>query len=139
MLRIVAQHMVCARRMASWAARNLCRAACILVKLVDSAAAASPSDPPALRFGGCDGKVVVERQPVYQSRWFWLGGCSAAKPNERMQLTWLLGAPSRPASVHQGACGQGGLGSPATQLMRAVSQPLARVCENNRTIDSRMT
>jgi len=41
--------------------------------------------------------------------------------NERMQLTWLLGAPSRPASVHRRAFGQTGLGSPATQLMRAVS------------------
>ncbi len=41
--------------------------------------------------------------------------------NERMQLTWLLGAPSRLASVHQLVVGQGGLGSPATQLMRAVS------------------
>ena len=37
-----------------------------------------------------------------------------------MQLTWLPGAPSRPASVHQRAIGQVGLGSPATQLMRAV-------------------
>ena len=43
------------------------------------------------------------------------------QPNERMQLTWLLGAPSRPASVHRCAVGQGGLGSSATQLMRAVS------------------
>ena len=42
-------------------------------------------------------------------------------PNNRMQLTWLLGAPSRPASVHQRAVGRYGLGSPATQLMRAVS------------------
>ena len=41
--------------------------------------------------------------------------------NERMQLTWLLGAPSRPVSVHRRAVGQGGLGSSATQLMRAVS------------------
>ena len=40
--------------------------------------------------------------------------------NERMQLTWLLGAPSRAASVHRRVVGQGGLGSPATQLMRAV-------------------
>ena len=46
------------------------------------------------------------------------------RPNERMQLTWLPGAPSRPASVHQRAVGQGGLGSAATQLMRAVSWPL---------------
>ena len=43
------------------------------------------------------------------------------QPNERMQLTWLTGAPIRPASVHRCAVGQGGLGSPATQLMRAVS------------------
>ena len=41
-----------------------------------------------------------------------------------MQLTWLTGAPSRAASVHRRAVGQVGLGSPATQLMRAVSQPL---------------
>ena len=38
-----------------------------------------------------------------------------------MQLTWLIGAPSRPVSVHQRARGRVGLGSPATQLMRAVS------------------
>ena len=41
-------------------------------------------------------------------------------PNERMQLTWLLGAPSWPVSVHRLVVGQGGLGSAATQLMRAV-------------------
>jgi len=41
-------------------------------------------------------------------------------PNERMQLTWLIGAPSQPVSVHRRACGRHGLGSPATQLMRAV-------------------
>ena len=45
-------------------------------------------------------------------------------PNERMQLTWLLGAPSRPGSVHRRVDGRVGLGSPATQLMRAVGQPL---------------
>ena len=39
-----------------------------------------------------------------------------------MQLTWLLGAPSRPASVHRRAFGRVGLGSPATQLMRAVGR-----------------
>ena len=44
-------------------------------------------------------------------------------PNERMQLTWLLGAPSRSVSVHGRAVGLIGLGSAATQLMRAVSQP----------------
>ena len=38
-----------------------------------------------------------------------------------MQLTWLIGAPSRPVSVHELAVGRIGLGSPATQLMRAVS------------------
>ena len=43
------------------------------------------------------------------------------RPNERMQLTWLLGAPIRPVSVHRRAVGRHGLGSPATQLMRAVS------------------
>ena len=43
------------------------------------------------------------------------------RPNERMQLTWLLGAPIRPGSVHRRAVGRHGLGSPATQLMRAVS------------------
>ena len=46
-------------------------------------------------------------------------------PNERMQLTWLLGAPSRPVSVHRRAVGRCGLGSPATQLMRAVRRSLA--------------
>ena len=46
-------------------------------------------------------------------------------PNERMQLTWLIGAPARPVSVHRRAVGRLGLGSPATQLMRAVSQPPA--------------
>ena len=40
--------------------------------------------------------------------------------NERMQLTWLIGAPIRAVSVHWRACGQHGLGSSATQLMRAV-------------------
>jgi len=42
-----------------------------------------------------------------------------------MQLTWLIGATSRPVSVHRRAFGQGGLGSPATQLMRAVRLLLA--------------
>ncbi len=51
------------------------------------------------------------------SRWF---GNGIVRANERMQLTWLLGAPSRPASVHRRAIGRLGLGSPATQLMRAV-------------------
>jgi len=51
-------------------------------------------------------------------------GASKQPPNERMQLTWLIGAPSRPASVHRRAFGQHGLGSPATQLMRAVSPHL---------------
>ena len=37
-----------------------------------------------------------------------------------MQLTWLPGAPNRAASAHRRVVGQGGLGSPATQLMRAV-------------------
>ena len=40
-----------------------------------------------------------------------------------MQLTWLLGAPNRPASVHQRVVGRCGLGSSATQLMRAVRLP----------------
>ena len=44
--------------------------------------------------------------------------------NERMQLTWLIGAPSRPASVHRLVVGRRGFGSPATQLMRAVRQHL---------------
>ena len=44
----------------------------------------------------------------------------ARAANERMQLTWLLGAPSRSASVHRRAVGRHGFGSPATQLMRAV-------------------
>ena len=44
--------------------------------------------------------------------------------NERMQLTWLPGAPNRAASVHERVVGRVGLGSPATQLMRAVRQPL---------------
>ena len=42
-----------------------------------------------------------------------------------MQLTWLPGAPSRPVSAHQRVAGQGGLGSPATQLMRAVRRFLS--------------
>jgi hypothetical protein len=41
-------------------------------------------------------------------------------PNNRMQLTWLPGAPSQPVSVHWRVVGRVGLGSPATQLMRAV-------------------
>jgi len=45
-------------------------------------------------------------------------------PNERMQLTWLLGAPGQAASVHQQAVGRIGLGSSATQLMRAVRPQL---------------
>ncbi len=61
---------------------------------------------------------------AFQSRWFWLGWLGVAKPNERMQLTWLLGAPSRPASVHRRVVGRVGLGSPATQLMRAVRRTL---------------
>ena len=44
-----------------------------------------------------------------------------SSPNNRMQLTWLTGCPNRAASVHQRAVGRGGLGSAATQLMRAVS------------------
>ena len=38
-----------------------------------------------------------------------------------MQLTWLTGAPGRSASVHRRVVGPSGLGSSATQLMRAVS------------------
>ena len=87
--------LVCSRHMAPWAAPGHRRAACILVRLADGAAAAGPKEPPALRFGGVSGECVVERRPVYQSRWFWLVGRGAAKPNERMQLTWLLGAPIR--------------------------------------------
>ena len=41
-----------------------------------------------------------------------------------MQLTWLIGAPGRLASVHQLVVGRIGLGSPATQLMRAVRRSL---------------
>ncbi len=82
-------------RLAPRAARSHRRAACVLVELVDGAAAAGPKGPPALRFGGVSGACVVERRPVYQSRWFWRGLCRAAKPNERMQLTWLIGAPSQ--------------------------------------------
>ena len=53
---------------------------------------------------------------------FSTGGRSSAggQANERMQLTWLTGASSRPVSVHRRAVEQYGLGSPATQLMRAV-------------------
>ena len=47
----------------------------------------------------------------------------ARAANERMQLTWLLGAPNRPVSVHQRVLGRRGLGSSATQLMRAVRLP----------------
>ena len=49
-----------------------------------------------------------------------------------MQLTWLPGAPSRPVSVHRRAVGRRGLGSPATQLMRAVRQPLRAVAGTRR-------
>ncbi len=38
-----------------------------------------------------------------------------------MQLTWLIGPQVVAASVHQRVVGRVGLGSPATQLMRAVS------------------
>ena len=50
-----------------------------------------------------------------------------------MQLTWLLGTQIRPVSVHQRAFGQGGLGSPATQLMRAVgrSHKLGKMIDHN--------
>ena len=51
----------------------------------------------------------------------WFG---EAKPNERMQLTWLTGAPIQSRRAHRRSCGQVGLGSPATQLMRAVGRPL---------------
>ena len=51
---------------------------------------------------------------------FVLAGYGILPPNERMQLTWLIGAPSRPVSVHRRAIGRCGLGSSATQLMRAV-------------------
>ena len=40
-----------------------------------------------------------------------------------MQLTWLIGAPNQPASVHRLGVGRRGLGSSATQLMRAVRLP----------------
>jgi len=64
-----------------------------------------------------------------QTAWCWAGysgwqfdGVSGGtkQANERMQLTWLIGAPNRPGSVHGRAVGQVGLGSLATQLMRAV-------------------
>ncbi len=80
---------------------------------VDAAAAASSNDPPALRPVGVSGERVFGGQSVYQSRWFWPGSCRAAKPNERMQLTWLIGAPIR-----------AGLGSPASR--RAVRSRFTR-------------
>ena len=46
------------------------------------------------------------------------------QPNERMQLTWLLGPQFVPGSVHERVVGPVGLGSPATQLMRAVGRLL---------------
>ena len=64
-------------------------------------------------------RVVGGRRAI-QSRRFWRVGEGQARPNNRMQLTWLTGAPSWPASVHRCACGRVGLGSSATQLMRAV-------------------
>ena len=53
---------------------------------------------------GAVGERGVRRRAVYQSRWFWPGRRRKAKPNERMQLTWLIGAP-----IHAG------LGSPASR------------------------
>ncbi len=55
--------------------------------------------------------MLIATRRIYRAR---------LAPNERMQLTWLTGSPSRPASVHRRASGLLGLGSPATQLMRAV-------------------
>ena len=50
---------------------------------------------------------------------------SGLKPaNERMQLTWLTGCPNRAVSVHRLVVGRCGLGSAATQLMRAVGRLL---------------
>ena len=105
--------MVRSRHMASWAAVGHRRAACILAELVEGAAAAGLKAPPALRFGGVSGEFVVERQPVYRSRWFWAGRRRRAKPNERMQLTWLIGAP-----IHAG------FGSPVSR--RAMRPRLTR-------------
>ena len=62
------------------------------------------------------GEGVTKRFETRAGLWH-----SIKPPNERMQLTWLIGAPSRPVSVHELAVGRIGLGSPATQLMRAVS------------------
>ena len=54
-----------------------------------------------------------------------------------MQLTWLLGAPGRPVSVHGRAVGLPGLGSPATQLMRAVSRtPRVQTFRKTETVRS---
>ena len=55
-----------------------------------------------------------------------MGPCEGQhRANERMQLTWLLRGPQfKSASVHECASGPRGLGSPATQLMRAVRQHL---------------
>ena len=60
------------------------------------------------------------------SRWHtccrcWRFSCGMPPANERMQLTWLTGCPSRAASVHRLGVRRYGLGSAATQLMRAVS------------------
>ena len=54
--RVEAEHMVCSRQKASWAAASHRRAACILVELVEGAAAAGQKAPPALRFGGVSGE-----------------------------------------------------------------------------------
>ena len=63
-------------------------------------------------------EALIWRKTGWDSR-----GDGANAANERMQLTWLLGAPGRAVSVHWLVVGRYGLGSAATQLMRAVRLP----------------
>ena len=81
-------------------------AACILAKLIARAAA-------VLAFWRRLGPVRLSGRLGHKSRWFWLAERREARPNERMQLTWLLGAPIR-----------AGLGSPA--CLRATRPRLTR-------------
>ncbi len=46
------------------------------------------------------GRVRLGGRLGHKSRWFWLAERGEARPNERMQLTWLIGAPIRPGSAH---------------------------------------
>ena len=60
--------------------------ACILAKLIARAAA-------VLAFWWRLWRVRPGGRLGHKSRWFWLVEPGKARPNERMQLTWLPGAP----------------------------------------------